>query len=227
MRARRKKQFEGQGPHGTPGVSVGPVALVGFADAGKSSAARILAAHGYAVLNYADPIKDCLAAIFGWPRHLLEGDTVESRTFRETVDGWWARRLGIPGFSPRWAMRNVGTDVMRRYVHDEIWVFAMERRLATLGAARVVFGDVRHLPEIALTRRRGGKVVRVRRGPDPAWFATARRANHGDAEAEAAMQALGVHHSERAWIGVRLDATVSNDGSLADLERRLQGSLLI
>ena len=60
---------------------------------------------------------------------LLEGLTDESREWREQVDLWWVEKLGIPDFTPRWAMMHVGTDVMRQHFHPDIWVYNVERRL--------------------------------------------------------------------------------------------------
>ena len=77
------------------------IGLVGFADSGKGTASRILIEQGWQPIAFADALKDALTAVFGWSRHLLEGDTVESRKWRETVDPWWAAKLSIPHFTPR------------------------------------------------------------------------------------------------------------------------------
>jgi hypothetical protein len=43
--------------------------------------------------SFAGALKDAVAAIFVWPRHLLEGDTAESDRFRETADEYWTEKL--------------------------------------------------------------------------------------------------------------------------------------
>lgn len=195
------------------------IALTGFAGSGKSTAASVLQAHGYFSFSFADAVKDCLTAICGWPRDLLEGNTVESRTFRETVDPWWAEHLGIAEFTPRYAMRHFGTDIMRLGFHPNIWVLALEHRLNRLAgfnpAAKVVFPDVRYPNELHLAIRLGGRVVRIRRGDEPPWYEIARRANVGDCDAERVLRSVfQIHASETAWIGWPIDHTVHNNGTI-------------
>ena len=61
------------------------IGLLGFAGSGKGTVADILVSKGFKKESFADPVKDAVAAIFGWERSLLEGDTDESRIFRETT----------------------------------------------------------------------------------------------------------------------------------------------
>lgn len=197
-------------------------AFVGFKASGKNTAAQPLVAdRGVTPLSFADAMKDSLAAIFCWERNMLEGVTDESRVWREEVDGWWANRLNMPHFTPRWAMQNFGTDVMREHFHPEIWVLNVERRILLLGAVPIVLIDARFPNEIALAIRLGGQVVRVQRGADPTWMAMARAANQGDEDGSLFMAvATQVHRSEWAWVGSKVDATLQNDGTIADLQRR-------
>ena len=55
-----------------------------------------LIAEGYQRISFAGVLKDACANIFGWDRVLLEGNTPESRAFREMPDEWWSKRLDIP-----------------------------------------------------------------------------------------------------------------------------------
>jgi hypothetical protein len=199
------------------------IAFVGFKSSGKNTAAEALLPYGYVAFSFADALKDALATIFCWDRVLLEGITQESRVWRETVDQWWADKLGIPHFTPRWAMQNFGTDVMRRHFHEQIWVFHIERRIMMLNDdASVVLTDARFPNEIMLAKRYNGKVIRIRRGPEPIWMDDAAAANWYDVPAyHQKMTDLGVHASEYAWIGCDLDATIENDGSIAVLQERL------
>ena len=71
--------------------------------------------------SFAAPLKDVCASIFGWERKLLEGDTIESREFRETPDIFWTRNTGIDNFTPRLALQLMGTDVLRDHFHSDIW----------------------------------------------------------------------------------------------------------
>ena len=197
------------------------IAFVGFKASGKNTAAAALYPYGFTPLSFADALKDALAAIFCWSRDLLEGITTESRAWREEVDLWWAAKLDIPHFSPRWAMMNVGTEVMRRHFHYDLWVFNVERRIMALDGP-VVLVDSRFPNEIALARRYGGRVIRIKRGADPAWTELAELANlHWSPivrdHALAQLDLLGVHPSEYAWIGSQIDCIIENDGTIADL----------
>jgi len=98
------------------------IGLVGFIGSGKDTVASRFISYGCIKDSFAAPLKDACAAIFGWPRALLEGDTVESREFRETPDMFWARKLGIDNFTPRLALQLVGTDVLRNHFHQDIWL---------------------------------------------------------------------------------------------------------
>jgi hypothetical protein len=197
------------------------IGLVGFAGSGKDTVGQYLVEHfGYKAQAFADPLKDCLCSIFGWDRDMLSGRTPESRLWREEIDTWWADKLGIPHFTPRFAMQNFGTDIMRRMFHDEVWLINMEKRLLEANGP-VVVTDGRFSNEIRMMRRLGGRVYRVRRGPDPVWMDIARLANEGD---QLARQRLGevfkVHQSEWAWVGENLDGSIRNDGDIDDLYER-------
>lgn len=203
------------------------IALCGFISSGKNSAARFLVEeHGYYDIAFADALKDALAAIFHWPRDGLEGLTPQSRAWRNEVDEWWAKRLGIPHFTPRWAMQNVGTDLLRRHLNDDLWLLNVERKMDALKARvttpKIALVDSRFTNELDMARRNGGRVVRVKRGPEPDWWETALRANTADSStvrfsAKAEMDERGIHVSEWAWIGYRFDRVIENEGSLDDL----------
>jgi hypothetical protein len=195
------------------------IAFVGFKSAGKNTAAQPLIDHyGYKPLSYADALKDALAAIFCWPRDLLEGITDESRLWREQVDHWWAARLDINDFTPRWAMMNFGTEIMRKHFNPDIWVLNVERRIELLGDHPIVLIDARFPNEIALARRFKGQVVRIQRGADPAWMSIAAGASAGNLPHCQEMQKLGIHPSEWSWVNSPFDVTLQNDGSIVALQ---------
>jgi hypothetical protein len=62
------------------------IGLVGFLGSGKGTVADTLKLYNFIPESFSNPLKDAVAIIFGWDRSLLEGDTKESREFRETVD---------------------------------------------------------------------------------------------------------------------------------------------
>ncbi|MFP5432200.1 MAG: hypothetical protein ACLGIM_03660 [Alphaproteobacteria bacterium] len=212
------------------------IAFVGFKGSGKNTAAQPLVDAGYHALSFADAIKDSLAAIFCWPRHMLEGDTAESRVWRETVDQWWASKLSIPDFSPRRAMQLVGTEAMRQHFHPEVWILNVERRIALLPlGSKVVLIDGRFPNELDMARRLGGTVARIKKGAEPEWFDAAATVNecspyggfeqrHVDALSR--MTEAGVHKSEWAWVGYPMDRTFANDGTIDDLHAAVRAAYL-
>ena len=202
------------------------VGLVGFAASGKDTVANIMIdSYGYSPIAFADSIKDCLASIFCWDRNMLEGSTPESRIWRERVDPWWAEKLGIPHFTPRWAMTNFGTDLMRAHFNPKIWILNTDRKLSQRRNQRTLIKDCRFANEIGSVRENGGVMYRIKRGPDPAWFSIAAEANTGCPVARAVMMGLDVHESEWAWIGTPIDGTIDNSGTISELPEKVNRAI--
>jgi adenylate kinase family enzyme len=66
------------------------IGICGFIGSGKGTVADTLVnEYGYTKLSFADTLKDGVAAVFNWDRKLLEGDTKDSRDWRETPDTFW------------------------------------------------------------------------------------------------------------------------------------------
>jgi hypothetical protein len=85
-----------------------------------------------------------------------------------------------------------------------------------------VIADVRFPNEIKAIRDSGGRVVRVRRGPDPEWYDLARDCNLGRLQQEVMRNAYPeVHYSEWAWIGSEYDIVMDNNCSLDELKTRV------
>lgn len=190
------------------------IGVVGFIGSGKGTAADVLVEkHGFVKLSFADAVKDATAAIFGWQRALLEGDTEESRIFRETKDEWWSEKTG-KHITPRYMLQIMGTEAGRDVFHKDIWVYALERKMEMY--QNVVIADVRFPNEIEWMRSKGGFAVRVTRGPDPEWYETAVRANKE--QNTDLMTDYPIHYSEWAWAGQIMDYQLDNNGSISMLE---------
>ena len=154
------------------------IGLVGFIGSGKDTVASRFISYGCVKDSFAAPLKDACAAIFGWPRELLEGDTVESREFRETPDMFWTRKLGIDSFTPRLSLQLVGTDVLRNHFHQDIWLSSLEYRFRIKNSDQhVVISDARFRNELELIKSLNGIVVWVQRDELPLWFDDAVKAN--------------------------------------------------
>jgi hypothetical protein len=211
------------------------IGLIGFAGSGKGAAADILVEKKrYTKLAFADTVKDATAAIFGWPRNLLEGDTDESRAFRELTDAFWTERFGY-NFTPRLALQMMGTEAGRDVFHKDIWIHALEKKMAMY--KDVVIADVRFPNEIEFIQSKGGFVVRVKRGPDPEWYNDAIIANSNPENADRYIERLEanhrmdehhkIHYSEWAWIGSPTDYQLDNIGTFSMLEGDIEHMLRV
>ncbi len=194
------------------------IGIVGLIGSGKDTIADYLVNfHGYRRDSFANTLKDAVSTIFGWDRDLLEGRTTTARQWREEVDEWWAQRLNIPNLTPRYVLQQWGTEVVRKSFHDDTWIASLENKIRKSNDNSVIT-DCRFPNEVKMIKDLGGKVLRVKRGEDPAWYDTAVTANTGDTQAMDLMHNnYKVHISEWAWAGTDFDYTVLNNGSIDEL----------
>jgi hypothetical protein len=198
------------------------VGFVGFIGSGKDTAADYLVNfHGFRRDSFANTLKDAVANVFGWDRTLLEGRTAEARAWREEVDPWWAERLDMPNLTPRWILQYWGTEVCRQGFHDDIWIASVENKMRKT-TDNIVISDVRFPNEIRAIHNAGGIVIWVQRGELPSWHIIAAKANNGDAFAAEKLKALGVHASETAWVGGKIDHIISNNTSIDELYEQIK-----
>ena len=203
------------------------VGFVGFIGSGKDTAADYLVNfHEFRRDSFANTLKDAVAAVFGWDRTLLEGRTAEARAWREQVDTWWVERLKIPHLTPRWILQHWGTEVCRQGFHDDIWIASLENKMRRTRDS-IVISDVRFPNEIAAIHNAGGIVVRIKRGPDPEWYEHAENFNKGErhlgwAIARHNLELRGIHSSETAWVGGKIDHVVNNDSTTDQLFSQLE-----
>ena len=195
------------------------IGLIGLINSGKGTVGSMLIEQGFQYESFANSLKDATAGIFNWDRAMLEGDTSDSRAWRETIDEWWNERLKIPDFTPRAALQILGTDILRNHFHADIWVLSMEARIKD-AKQNVVITDVRFPNEVRSIRELGGKIVRIKRGDDPEWFSLA-------ASDHESMPVIypNVHASEYSWAGTTPDYLIDNKGTIEDL-REIVNDLL-
>lgn len=200
------------------------VGLIGFINSGKGTVASTLVEEfGFRQDSFAASLKDACSVIFDWPRHMLEGDTTESRAWREVVDPWWSDKLGIENFSPRLALQLVGTDALRNNFNQDLWFLTLQNRIRKNPKQSVVISDVRFPNEIKFIQEQGGTLIRINRGPQPAWYETALMANKGNSIAKDIMEKTytSAHFSEWAWVGSNSDYEINNDSNLDDLKHKV------
>jgi hypothetical protein len=198
------------------------IGICGFIGSGKDTAADYLVGfHGFRRDSFAGTLKDAVSAVFGWDRELIEGRTPEARAWREQVDTWWAERLQMPHLTPRWILQYWGTEVCREHFHDDIWIAALESRLARR-SDHTVISDVRFPNEIKAIKQQGGRIVWVQRGVIPHWYDIACKANKGDTKAQHWLTDNAIHASETSWAGAHFDAVINNNGRIDELYDELK-----
>ena len=199
------------------------IGILGFAGSGKGTIGQYMVKHhDFIETSYAKTLKDCVAAIFGWSRELIEGDTVESREWREQADPWWSKKLGRP-VTPRWALQYLGTDIMRMHFNTNIWIWSVEKQILDLNQ-NVVITDARFPNEVNLIKELGGKIIWVQKGPLPEWYDAALEQNRNQGYRMTKLYPE-VHPSEWAWIGTPYDMVLHNDGSKEDLYKEVDKCL--
>jgi len=207
------------------------IGIVGFIGSGKDTVADYLVNfHRFKRESFANSLKDAVAQVFGWDRELLEGRTKQAREWREQRDEWWSTRLKKE-ITPRWVLQYWGTEVVRKSFHDDMWVASLEHRLLT-STDDIVITDCRFPNEIKAIRKAGGRVVRIKRGPEPEWFDDAKSMNRGPSRnmswalSKHNIEKLGIHASETAWVGQKFDAVLNNDGSLDELYHQVEREII-
>ena len=133
------------------------IGITGFIGSGKDTVANMFVERGCVQDSFAAPLKDLCSSIFGWERSMLEGNTVESRDFRETPDMFWTKKLGVPNFTPRLALQLLGTEVLRNHFDQDIWLNSLEYRIRKQikDAPCTVISDARFRNELDLIKNMG------------------------------------------------------------------------
>ena len=188
------------------------IGLCGLIGSGKDTAADYLCNfHEFRRDSFASTLKDAVASVFGWDRELLEGRTKQAREWREQIDPWWADRMHMPNLTPRLILQLWGTEVCRRGFHDDIWIASLENKLRNT-KDNIVISDCRFPNEITSIRRAGGRVIRIARGTDPAWFSLAKAD-----PSKMPPRYPDIHASEYSWAQTDFDFIIDNNGSIEDL----------
>ena len=193
------------------------IGICGLIGSGKGTVADILVEQGFTKVSFADKLKDGVATIFDWNRAMLEGDTDESRLWREQEDIFWTAETGR-SITPRIVLQEFGTECMRDGFHNGVWVSLLKKFILDNPGYYVV-PDVRFRNEQNMIRDLGGEIWQIKRGKDPEWFARAIFDNNNP-EFSNLMHGFDVHESEYKWIDVntRFDTIIRNEGTIGELE---------
>lgn len=202
------------------------IGIVGFIGTGKSTIGRILETDfGYQSISFASNLKDAVSDIFGWPRELLEGNTSESRKFRETIDKKWSEELKRE-ITPRLALQLMGTEAGRNIFGQNVWVYSTMRKIENSDNPNWVITDCRFSNEMDSIRKRGGKIIHVKRGLEPVWLQTALETNarmHSPNSPEHMTKKYpDIHISEWGWVGKSMDAILHNNSTEEELRKNVR-----
>ena len=185
------------------------IGICGLIGSGKDTVAeRLVNEHGYKRDSFAKSLKDAVASMFNWDRDMLEGRGESSRHWREQPDKFWSERFGRE-VSPRTILQQFGTEVMRGQMYDGIWV---DSCIGRYKGENTVISDTRFPNEIKRIKECGGIILLVKRFQDPDWFTSYVEGN---------IEPKGIHSSEYAWAKSEFDFTIENNGSLEELNEKI------
>ena len=185
------------------------IGICGLIGSGKDTVAeRLVNEHGYKRDSFAKSLKDAVASMFNWDRDMLEGRGESSRHWREQPDKFWSERFGRE-VSPRTILQQFGTEVMRGQMYDGIWV---DSCIGRYKGENTVISDTRFPNEIKRITECGGIILLVKRFQDPDWFTSYVEGN---------IEPKGIHSSEYAWAKSEFDFTIENNGSLEELNEKV------
>jgi len=193
------------------------VGICGLIGSGKGTVADILVEeHSFVKISFADKLKDSVATLFNWPREMLEGDTNESREWREEPDTYWTKETGRI-ITPRIVLQEFGTDCMRNGFYDGVWVSLVKQHILKNPNTNFVIPDTRFENEATMIHSLNGEVWRVSRGPDPVWFRMYQ---------DIGVEPKEVHASEWKWANVEFNAVIDNNSTLDQLKSQVQDHLV-
>ena len=184
------------------------IGICGLIGSGKGTVADILVDQGFKKVSFADKLKDGVSTIFGWDRAMLEGDTDESRTWREQPDDFWSSETKME-VTPRLVLQLFGTDCMRNGFDDGVWVSLLKKTILD-NPGNYVVPDVRFENEIAMLRDIGGEVWEVQRGSTPEWLVQYEITG---------VEPTEIHPSEWRWIKSRKDVIIENNSTIMQLRK--------
>lgn len=201
------------------------IGVCGVISSGKGTLSSYLVdQYDFVEVSFASAVKDVLSVMFGWDRTLLDGSTKESRNWRNIKDEYWSLKFGHD-VTPRWAMQNVGTDLVRNHFHVDFWVLIVEKFIYTHPNKNIVISDCRFHNEIDMITEVGGTIIEVQPAVLPEWYHIAHSNNNPGVILR--NEDYGVHISEWGWIGYNKEAIViRNDSSISDLHKKIDITLL-
>jgi hypothetical protein len=130
------------------------IGLSGNIGSGKDTIANYLVEkYNFRKVSFASKLKDIVAILYDWDREMLEGNTPESREWRERDDEYWK-------ISPRKALMYVGTEIFRKHFGEDVWVNIVKKQICNL-EENIVITDCRYKNEARMIKDVGGVLIYV------------------------------------------------------------------
>ncbi len=146
------------------------IGLTGKKGSGKSTIQNYLfQKYQYEKINFADHLKDIIAIVFLLPRDLLEGNTKESREWRELPNLNWTLELSgtllgtrCDTVTPRKLMQYF-SDILKLSLGVNYFVNIVKKKVLELQEKniKIVIGDIRYTYEEELVRQLGGQIWQI------------------------------------------------------------------
>jgi hypothetical protein len=191
------------------------IGICGFKGSGKDTLADYLVENKkFTKISFASVIKDIISILFNWNRKMLDGNTIEDRLLREKEDEYWSVKLGIK-CTPRWAMQIIGTDLFRKHFNDNIWIYALEKRLSENKDTNFVISDARFPNEIEFLKSMNTTLIYIEREEPEEWFYNLDKVPKD------------LHISEYAWIKYLPEICIKNKGTKEELYRNFEQIITI
>jgi len=198
------------------------IGICGLIGSGKGTVADILVEQGFKKISFADKLKDGVATVFGWDRAMLEGDTDDSREWREKEDIFWTKETGRK-ITPRIVLQEFGTDCMRNGFDKGIWVSLLKKEMLQ-NPGNYIVPDVRFRNEQNMIRDIGGQIWWTQRGDLPEWWGLAILDNNTGSDT---MKNYDIHSSEYKWADTndKFNTIIYNNSSLNSLKHQVLNHL--
>jgi len=221
------------------------IVTCGFAGSGKDTIGNFLVKeYGYIKLSFAFVLKEVVALLFNWDLKMLQGDTVESREWREQIDTEWSDILNME-ITPRKALQLFGTESCRNVFGENIfsgYIKIIIQRYINQGYTNLVITDCRFKNEYEMLKSYDAKIIHVFNKELDHWFYkykygdNAIKVSNGEKTTmeyiyetfinfwypDYISEMKNMHPSEYEWIRNDFDYELKNTKEIIDLEDKVR-----
>ena len=178
------------------------IGIIGPKGSGKSTLANIIQQkYNFELMSFASVVKDISSIIFGYDRELLEGETKESRIWRETIDKDWSKLLN-KDITPRITLQIIGTEFGRKILGQNIWIEVLKNKISKNKNKNIIISDIRYENEAQFIRDNKGILIRV-------------------SKSNLEFNLSETHSSEMELYNIKEDHSIENNGTIEQLEQQI------